>query len=145
MSFAEFNHSAGPLFATTAVTAEGTASGASDAADDEDVQFGLPLEQPSDIAVFDVAIHKDVVLASAPRVGLYFTRLPKDASGMIPINSPVRCAAHLRELDRLDLPAALDRACAIRHDGGRRVDRDGDDLWFFTFHSAGAGELRERR
>ena len=107
MSFAEFNHSAGPLFATTAVTAEGTASGASDAADDEDVQFGLPLEQPSDIAVFDVAIHKDVVLASAPRVGLYFTRLPKDASGMIPINSPVRCAAHLRELDRLDLPTAL--------------------------------------
>ncbi len=26
---------------------------------------------------------------------------------VIPINSPVRCAAHLRELDRLDLPASL--------------------------------------
>ena len=111
MSFAEFNHSAGPLFAPAAVPAavpaEGTASGGSEAADDEDVQFGLPLQQPKDIAVFDVAIHKDVVLASAPRVGLYFTRLPKDASGMIPINSPVRCAAHLRELDRLDLPTSL--------------------------------------
>jgi hypothetical protein len=111
MSFAEFNHSAGPLFAPAAVpaagTAAGTASGGSEAADDDDVQFGLPFQQPKDIAVFDVAIHKDVVLASAPRVGLYFTRLPKDASGMIPINSPVRCAAHLRELDRLDLPASL--------------------------------------
>jgi hypothetical protein len=114
MSFAEFNHSAGPLFVTAAVmaavTAEGTASGASEAADDEDVQLGMPIDHASDIAVFDVAIHKDVVLASAPRVGVYFTRLPKDASGMsgmIPINSPVRCAAHLRELDRLDLPASL--------------------------------------
>jgi hypothetical protein len=117
MSFAEFNHSAGPLFApaavvasvTASVTTKNTASGASEAADDEDVQLGMPIDHASDIAVFDVAIHKDVVLASAPRVGLYFTRLPKDASGMfvIPINSPVRCAAHLRELDRLDLPASL--------------------------------------
>ena len=113
MSFAEFNHAAGPLFAPTSVTAEstaaGTASGASEAADDDDVQFGMPIDHASDIAVFDVAIHKDVVLASAPRVGLYFTRLPKDASGMfvIPINSPVRCAAHLHEIDRLDLPTSL--------------------------------------
>ena len=113
MSFAEFNHSAGPLFAPTSVTAEstaaGTASGASEAADDDDVQLAMPIDHANDIAVFDVAIHKDVVLASAPCVGLYFTRLPKDASGMfvIPINSPVRCAAHLHEIDRLDLPTSL--------------------------------------
>ncbi len=108
-SFAELIACAGPVFQEQHQTEKDHSQ--EDQTDDE-MQFALLSQYPTDLLVFDVLMHRDLPFDGPPDSGFYHGGLPRPGEESISRAFPVHCGAALTRPQTPQLPAPSADRCA---------------------------------